>query len=40
MRDERTPKDVGVEASEYHKAEQNRCRKLGVLPKSFIVKPF
>ena len=32
MRDERTPKDVCGEASEYH-AEQNRCRKLGVLPK-------
>ena len=31
MRDERTPKDVCGEASEYH-AEQNRCRKLGVLP--------
>ena len=30
MRDERTPKDVCGEASEYH-AEQNRCRKLGVL---------
>ena len=40
MRDEQTPKDVCGEASEYHKAEQNRCRKLGVLPKSFIVKPF
>ena len=32
MRDERTPKDVCGEASEYD-AEQNRCRNLGVLPK-------